>query len=132
MPVAARWTVAVVASVLTFFLVAVPWAFAVPGGDDPWDVISPVAGVAAAGVLAGLGRWASQAASPTGEGNGAAAPAGTVHQTARTTGNGTIRQTGGNQGRVPGSTRHRTPPATSVRQDASGSGTIDQVGGDRA
>lgn len=36
------------------FVVAVPWTLLSAGGRDPWDVISPVAGVVAAGVLAAL------------------------------------------------------------------------------
>ncbi|MEV7645185.1 hypothetical protein AB0O32_35245 [Streptomyces rubiginosohelvolus] len=113
MPTAARWVLAVVGSVLVFFLIAVPWAFVVPGGDDPWDLIAPVAGVAAAGTLAGLGWWATQGG------------AGTVHQSAETTGTGEINQVGGSQGGTAG------PPLTSVRQKAKGGGNINQVGGNR-
>ncbi|MBL3671040.1 hypothetical protein JL475_34900 [Streptomyces sp. M2CJ-2] len=114
MSVAVRWILAVTASVLVFFLVAAPWAFLVPGGDDPWDVIAPVAGVAAAGTLAGFGWWATQGGS------------GTVHQSAETTGTGNINQVGGSQGGVGG------PPPASVRQKAKGGGNITQVGGNRS
>ncbi|MFF9277576.1 hypothetical protein [Streptomyces griseosporeus] len=106
------------ASVLAFFVVAVPWAVLSDGGDDPWEVIGPVAGVVAAGVLAALGWWASQA------GGGATR---TVRQSARGRGSGTIRQTAGNAGGTPGLARPEN-----VRQKARGGGDIDQVGGDRA
>lgn len=94
---------------------------AVKGGDDPWDVIAPVAGVAAAGVLAALGWWASQTGG---------AGVRRVRQSAR--GAGRIRQTGGSQGTGAGA-----PGAAArwdVRQKArsDGTGDIDQVGGDRA
>lgn len=117
---ALRWLVAVVGSALAFAGVAVPWAVLKEGGDDPWDVIGPVAGVVAAGVLAALGWWASQA-SETGTRR--------VRQSAR--GKGRIRQTGGSQG-----AGTRTPGA-GVREDlrqkarSDGAGDIDQVGGDR-
>lgn len=118
---ALRWLVAVVGSALAFAVVAVPWAVLSTGGDVPWDVISPVAGVVAAGVLAALGWWASQAGG-----------AGTrrVRQSAR--GGGRIRQTGGSQGVGAGS------PGAAVGEDlrqkarSDGAGDIDQVGGDRA
>ncbi|GHD38469.1 hypothetical protein [Streptomyces galbus] len=117
---AVRWLVAVVGSALAFAGVAVPWAVLVKGGDDPWDVIGPVAGVVAAGVLAALGWWASQAGG-----------AGTrrVRQSAR--GGGRIRQTGGSQGAGSGT------PGAVVREDvrqrarSDGAGDIDQVGGNR-
>lgn len=115
-----RWLVAVAGAGLAFAGVAVPWAVLVEGGDDPWDVIGPVAGVAAAGVLAALGWWASQVGG-----------AGTrrVRQSAR--GGGRVRQTGGSHGVGAGS-----PGAVvgeDVRQKArsDGAGDIDQVGGDR-
>ncbi|MFF3710279.1 hypothetical protein [Streptomyces phaeochromogenes] len=114
MSVAVRWILAVAASVLVFFLIAVPWAFLVPGGDDPWDVIAPVAGVAAAGVLAGLGWWATQGGS------------GSVYQSAETTGTGDIEQIGGSRGGTAG------PSPASVRQKAKGGGNINQVGGNRS
>ncbi|MCS0637548.1 hypothetical protein NX801_18135 [Streptomyces sp. LP05-1] len=114
MSVAVRWFLAVAASVLVFFLIAVPWALVVPGGDDPWDVIAPVAGVFAAGALAGLGWWAAQGGS------------GNVYQSAETTGTGDIEQIGGNRGGTAGSS-----PA-SVRQKAKGGGNINQVGGNRS
>lgn len=116
-----RWLVAVAGSALAFAGVAVPWAVLAEGGDDPWDVIGPVAGVVAAGVLAALGWWASQAGG---------AGSRRVRQSAR--GGGRIRQTGGSQG-----ARTGTPGAVvgeDVRQKArsDGAGDIDQVGGDRA
>ncbi|WP_328839158.1 hypothetical protein [Streptomyces europaeiscabiei] len=115
-----RWLVAVTGSVVAFVAVAVPWAVLSGGGDDPWDVIGPVAGVVAAGVLAALGWWASQAS-----GSGSR----WVRQSAR--GRGGIRQTGGSQGAgrgAPGGVGRED-----VRQKArsDGSGDIDQVGGSR-
>jgi hypothetical protein len=118
---ALRWLVAVAGSALAFAVVAVPWAMLSKGGDDPWDVIGPVAGVAAAGVLAALGWWASQAG-----GSGARR----VRQSAR--GGGAIRQTGGSQNSM---ARARGGVVREdVRQKArsDGSGDIDQVGGHRA
>ncbi|MFF9377902.1 hypothetical protein ACF1BB_25595 [Streptomyces griseoluteus] len=79
---ALRWVVAVVASVAAFFAVAVPWAVLSSGGSDPWEVIGPVAGVVAAGVLAALGWWASQAAAAGGGGS-----VRTVRQSAQARGN---------------------------------------------
>ncbi|MFK4224164.1 hypothetical protein [Streptomyces sp. NPDC019890] len=121
-----RWLAAVGGSVVAFCAVAVPWGVLSDGGDDPWDVIGPVAGVLAAGVLAALGWWASQAGtSPAGEGASRR-----VRQSAR--GRGNITQTGGDQG-VQGGSRRR-PVREDVRQKArsDGNGGINQVGGDRA
>ncbi|MFE0731784.1 hypothetical protein ACFW2X_26745 [Streptomyces antibioticus] len=123
MAVAVRWVVAVVASVLAFFAVAVPWAVLSPGGHDPWEVIGPVAGVVAAGVLAALSWWASQAGTPAGGGTDRL-----VRQSARARGN--VTQTAGNRG-VPGAPRRRLGRER-VRQKARGGGDVDQVGGDRA
>ena len=119
----ARWCVTVGASVLAFLVVAIPWAVLSKGGDDPWDVIGPVAGVVAAGVLAALGWWASQPGAP-----GAGPSARRVRQSAR--GQGNITQTGGNRGSVQGARRRLG--RESVRQKARGGGDIDQVGGNRA
>ncbi|MET8831766.1 hypothetical protein ABZX40_38675 [Streptomyces sp. NPDC004610] len=121
---AVRWLVAVVGSAAAFAVVAVPWAMLVEGGDDPWDVIGPVAGLAAAGTLAALSWWAAQAGGPGVR---------RVRQSAR--GGGRIRQTGGNAGARASGAGSGGP--TDVRQRArsdgsgSGSGDIDQVGGDR-
>ncbi|MEH0520640.1 hypothetical protein QBA38_16690 [Streptomyces stelliscabiei] len=115
-----RWMLAVGGSVLAFAVVAVPWAV-LSEGDDPWDVIAPVAGVVAAGVLAALGWWASQAGG---------AGVRRVRQSAR--GGGRITQTGGSTGASAAS------PGTTVREDvrqkarSDGMGDIDQVGGNRA
>ncbi|MGJ5759594.1 hypothetical protein [Streptomyces galbus] len=118
-----RWLVAVASSVLAFFVVAVPWAMVSGGGKDPWEVIGPVAGVVAAGVLAAVGWWAAQAgAAPAG-----ASPTRTVRQSAR--GQGNVTQTGGDRGGAAASRRVRRE---SVRQKARGGGDIDQVGGNRA
>lgn len=121
MHAAVRWLVAVAGSAGAFLAVAVPWAVLSDGGDDPWDVIAPVAGVVAAGALAALGWWASQAGG-----------AGTrrVRQSAR--GGGSIKQTGGSHVTGAGS------PGGAVREDvrqrarSDGLGDIDQVGGNRA
>ncbi|QPP07685.1 hypothetical protein G4Z16_16235 [Streptomyces bathyalis] len=119
-----RWLAAVAGSTMGFLVVSVPWALLSEGGDDPWDVIGPVAGVVAAGVLAALGSWASQA--------GASPPGGSavrrVRQSAR--GRGSVTQTGGDHGA--GSAARRRPGREDVRQKARGGGDIDQVGGDRA
>jgi hypothetical protein len=120
---AVRWVVAVVASVAAFFAVAVPWAVVSAGGDDPWDVIGPVAGVVAAGVLAALGWWASQAAAPGGGG----AAVRRVRQSARAEGD--VRQTAGSHGTS--SRPGRRPLRESIRQRARGGGDVDQVAGDR-
>ncbi|SMF66532.1 hypothetical protein [Streptomyces sp. Amel2xC10] len=120
---AVRWAVAVVASVAAFLAVAVPWAALSPGGNDPWEVIGPVGGVVAAGVLAALGWWASQAGAP-----GVGGPERTVRQSARAKGN--VRQTAGNDG-VVGRTGRR-PMRENIRQKGRGGGDVDQVGGDRA
>ncbi|MFF9902896.1 hypothetical protein ACF1HU_05800 [Streptomyces olivaceus] len=109
---------AVVLSVAAFFVVAVPWAVLSPGGDDPWEVIGPVGGVVAAGVLAALGWWASQA------GGGSERR---VRQSARAAEN--VRQTAGNS-RAVGRTERR-PVREDVRQRARGGGDVDQVGGNR-
>ncbi|MFJ7044159.1 hypothetical protein ACIQVC_12255 [Streptomyces sp. NPDC101112] len=111
---------AVVGSALAFAVVAVPWAV-LSEGDDPWDVIAPVAGVVAAGVLAALGWWASQA--------GGAGMRRRVRQSAR--GGGRITQTGGNMGT--GAASSGTAVSEDVRQKArsDGRGKIDQVGGNR-
>lgn len=120
MQAAVRWLVTVVCSAMAFGVVAVPWAVLSPGGDDPWDVIGPVAGVVAAGALASLSWWASQA------GNGMTRR---VQQRAR--GGGNIRQTGGSHGMGDGL------PGAAVGEDvrqkarADGGGDIDQVGGNR-
>jgi hypothetical protein len=119
-----RWLMAVIGSVAAFFAVAVPWAALSEGGDDPWDVIGPVAGVVAAGVLAALGWWASQAGWPA---TGVAAVR-QVRQSAR--GGGNITQTGGNRGG--GAGRQHRSIREDVRQKARGEGDIDQVGGDRS
>lgn len=115
-----RWLVAVAGSLGAFLAVAVPWALLSDGSDDPWDVIGPVAGVAAAGTLAALGWWASQAGL-TGVRR--------VRQLAR--GRGAIRQTGGSQGATAGA--QGGAMREDVRQTArsDGSGGIDQVGGNR-
>ncbi|NKY12830.1 hypothetical protein HGA06_01225 [Streptomyces somaliensis DSM 40738] len=116
-----RWLVAVVGSALAFAVVAVPWAVLSKGGRDPWEVIAPVASVVAAGVLAALVWWASQAGG---------AGARRVRQSAR--GGGNIWQTGGSRGAGAGS------PGAVVREDvrqkarSDGTGDIDQVGGNRA
>ncbi|MFE0363687.1 hypothetical protein [Streptomyces griseoaurantiacus] len=120
MQTALRWLAAVAGSILAFAVVAVPWAVLSEGADDPWDVIGPVAGVAAAGVLAALGWWASQAS-----GTGARR----VRQSAR--GGGRITQTAGSTGAGTGS------PAAAMGEDvrqkarSDGTGDIDQVGGNR-
>ncbi|MCP9958086.1 hypothetical protein [Streptomyces sudanensis] len=107
-------------SALAFAVVAVPWAV-LSKGKDPWEVIAPVASVVAAGVLAALVWWASQAGG---------AGARRVRQSAR--GGGNIRQTGGSRGAGAGS------PGAVVREDmrqkarSDGTGDIDQVGGNRA
>ncbi|AJF66301.1 hypothetical protein [Streptomyces vietnamensis] len=120
---ALRWVLAVVASVVAFFAVAVPWAVLSPGGNDPWDVIGPVAGVVAAGVLAALGWWASQASAPGGGG-----PVRRVRQSART--KGKVKQTAGSHGSSARSGRR--PLRESIRQKARGGGDVDQVAGDRS
>ncbi|MCF2531893.1 hypothetical protein [Yinghuangia soli] len=107
-------------SLAMFAVVAVPWAVLSDGGDDPWDVIGPVAGVAAAGALAGLGWWAAQA--------GVAGTTRRVRQDAQ--GPGAIRQTGGNRGAGAGASGAGGPE--DIRQRARGGGDIDQVGGNRA
>ncbi|MFE5812752.1 hypothetical protein ACFQ6S_04915 [Streptomyces sp. NPDC056479] len=117
-----RWLVAVVASVAAFFAVAVPWAVLSSGGGDPWEVIGPVAGVVAAGVLAGVGWWASQTGAPGGTG-----PVRTVRQSAHTKGN--VRQTAGSIGAS--GRAGRRPMRESIRQKGRGGGDVDQVGGDR-
>ncbi|MGY5051139.1 hypothetical protein ACWDE0_36935 [Streptomyces sp. 900105755] len=119
---AVRWVVAVVASVAAFFAVAVPWAVLSSGGHDPWEVIGPVGGVVAAGVLAALGWWASQT-TPAGGG-----PERAVRQSARAEGN--IKQTAGNVGAV--RRAGRWPMRENIRQKGRGGGDVDQVGGDRA
>ncbi|MEU5250790.1 hypothetical protein [Streptomyces longwoodensis] len=119
---ALRWFVAVVASVAAFFVVAVPWAVLSSGGHDPWEVIGPVGGVVAAGVLAALGWWASQAGAPAGDGSRR-----TVCQSARAKRN--VRQTAGNQGTA--GRPARRPMRESIRQKGRGGGGVDQVGGDR-
>ncbi len=113
-----RWLVTVAGSVGAFFVVAVPWAVLSDGGNDPWEVIGPVAGVVAAGALAALGWWAQAGGSGMRR----------VRQAAR--GRGGIRQTGG-------STGAGAPAGVAgedVRQKArsDGSGDIDQVGGNRS
>ncbi|WDI18352.1 hypothetical protein PS783_12485 [Streptomyces enissocaesilis] len=120
---ALRWVVAVATSVAAFFAVAVPWSVLSAGGDDPWDVIGPVAGVVAAGVLAALGWWASQAGASGGSG-----PVRRVRQSARA--KGRVRQTAGSYGTSAGSGRR--PLRESVRQKARGGGDVDQVAGDRS
>ncbi|MFD5795809.1 hypothetical protein ACFWIO_20170 [Streptomyces diastatochromogenes] len=118
-----RWFVAVATSILAFFVVAVPWALLSDGGKDPWEVIGPVAGVVAAGVLAAVGWWASQAGTaPT------VAYTRRVRQSAR--GQGNITQTAGDQGGTPAARRGVRPE--NIRQKARGGGDIDQVGGNRA
>lgn len=119
MQAALRWLVAVVGSALAFAGVAVPWAMLSKGGDDPWDVIGPVAGVVAAGVLAALGWWASQAGG---------AGVRRVRQSAR--GRGGITQTGGSAGAGSSGAAVREDVRQRARSD--GTGNIDQVGGDRA
>lgn len=121
MGAAARWSVAVAASVAAFFVVAVPWAV-ISEGPDPWDVIGPVAGVVAAGVLAALGWWASQA------GTAAGGTTRTVRQSVRARGD--VRQTAGDQGAA--STTGPRPARERIRQKARGGGDIDQVGGNRS
>ncbi|WP_199551767.1 hypothetical protein [Streptomyces sp. N35] len=123
MSAALRWITAVAGSAAAFLLVAVPWASLAPGGDDPWDVIGPVAGVVAAGALAALGWWATRADATTGGG------VRRVHQSAR--GGGDITQTAGDHGT--GAGRRRRPARENVRQKAGGkgTGTIDQTGGNR-
>lgn len=118
---AVRWLVAVAGSVGAFLVVAVPWAILSDGGDDPWDVIGPVAGVVAAGVLAALGWWASQ----TGGGGTRR-----VRQSAR--GGGRIRQTGGSHGTGPGTSGGAVHEDVRQKARNDGSGDIDQVGGNRA
>ncbi|MFI9317397.1 hypothetical protein ACIG0B_29535 [Streptomyces althioticus] len=120
---ALRWVVAVVASVAAFFAVAVPWSVLSAGGDDPWDVIGPVAGVVAAGVLAALGWWASQTGAPGGDG-----PVRRVRQSARATGK--VKQTAGSHGTPTRSGRR--PLRESIWQKARGGGDVDQVAGDRS
>lgn len=120
---ALRWVVAVVASVAAFFAVAVPWAVLSPGGRETWEVIGPVAGVVAAGVLAALGWWASQTGVSAGGGL-----ARTVRQTARAQGN--VRQTAGNDGAS--GRAGRRPMRENIRQKGRGGGDVDQVSGDRA
>lgn len=124
MTAALRWFMAVTGSVAAFFLVAVPWTLLSTGGDDPWDVIGPVAGVVAAGVLAALGWWASQAAGVAGGG------VRRVRQSAR--GGGDITQIAGDHGNA-GGTRRRLV-REDVRQKARGEsrGNINQTGGNRS
>ncbi|MFJ7050047.1 hypothetical protein ACIQVC_42570 [Streptomyces sp. NPDC101112] len=123
MQAAVRWLAAVAASVLAFFIVAVPWATLSNGGKDPWEVIGPVAGVVAAGVLAAVGWWASKAGTaPVG-----ASTTRMVRQSAR--GQGNVTQTGGDRG---GAAAARRAREESIRQKARGGGDIDQVGGNRA
>lgn len=118
--VTVRWLIAVLSSVASFVLVAAPWATLSEGEGDRWEVITPVAGVVSAGVLAALGWWATQSHQTETR---------RVWQSAR--GRGDIKQTGNNQG-----TRGR--PGGTVREDvrqkarSNGTGDIDQVGGNRA
>ncbi|MFJ9251101.1 hypothetical protein [Streptomyces sp. NPDC101776] len=121
MNIAVRWLVAVVGSVGAFLVVAVPWSVLSDGGDDPWDVIGPVAGVVAAGVLAALGWWASQASG---------AGSRRVRQSAR--GGGRIKQTGGGHGTGAGVTGGSVREDVRQKARSDGDGDIDQVGGDRA
>lgn len=118
-----RWVVAVVASVAAFFAVAVPWSVLSTGGNDPWDVIGPVAGVIAAGVLAAVGWWASQATA-----SGGNRPVRRVRQSARAKGN--VKQTAGGHGASARSGRR--PQWESIRQKARSGGDVDQVAGDRS
>jgi hypothetical protein len=118
---ALRWVVAVVASVAAFCVVAVPWAVLSAGGGDPWEVIGPVAGVVAAGVLAAVGWWASQAGASGG------GPVRTVRQSARA--KRSVRQTAGNHGAAGRAGRRSV--RESIRQNGRGGGDVDQVGGDR-
>jgi len=115
---AVRWAVAVTGSCVAFAVVAVPWAWLSDGGNDPWDVIGPVAGVVAAGVLAALGWWASQAGGSGGR---------QVRQSAR--GRGGVRQTGGSVGTGAPVGAAREEVRQKARSD--GNGDIDQVGGNR-
>jgi hypothetical protein len=116
-----RWLVAVAGSLGAFLAVAVPWAVLWDGGDDPWDVIGPVAGVAAAGTLAALGWWASQAGG---------AGVRRVRQSAR--GRGAIWQTGGSHGAGAGAQSGAVREDVRQKARSDGSGDIDQVGGNRA
>ncbi|MFJ7148425.1 hypothetical protein ACIQVT_09500 [Streptomyces sp. NPDC100445] len=120
MQAAVRWLVAVAGSVVAFLVVAVPWAVLSDGSDDPWDVIGPVGGVFAAGVLAALSWWAAQATTV------GSVPTRRVRQSAR--GRGTIKQTAGNQGAAVSA----QPLLEDIRQKARGSGDIDQIGGNRS
>ncbi|MFJ9129759.1 hypothetical protein ACIRJS_37310 [Streptomyces sp. NPDC102340] len=124
MSAALRWLTAVAGSIAAFLLVAVPWALLSSGGDDPWDVIGPVAGVVAAGVLAALGWWASQTGGTAGGG------VRRVRQSAR--GGGDITQTAGDHGTGVGGRRRLA--REDVRQKARGKGTgnINQTGGKRS
>lgn len=121
MHAAVRWVWAVAGSAVAFAVVAVPWAALSDGGDDPWDVIGPVAGVVAAGVLAALGWWASQASG---------GQLRRVRQEAR--GSGNVRQTGGSQGTGSGTPGPAGRVEVRQRARSDGPGDIDQVGGDRA
>jgi hypothetical protein len=79
--------------------------------------------VIAAGVLAALGRWASQ---PGASGGGG--PVRKVRQSARA--GGSVKQTAGSHGASARSGRR--PLLESVRQKARGGGDVDQVAGDRS
>ncbi|MET7712230.1 hypothetical protein [Streptomyces sp. NPDC005407] len=88
-----------------------------------------MAGVVAAGVLAALGWWASQAGTPAVSTPAVgSSPTRQVRQSAR--GQGNITQTAGDRGAVPPARRRLL--RESIRQKARGGGDIDQVGGNRA
>ncbi|MFF1904930.1 hypothetical protein [Kitasatospora sp. NPDC058218] len=129
---ATRWTIAVLGSVVTFGVLLGVGRLAdfgwLPDGDAGWGVLSALAAVGAAGVLAALGWWASQTTP-------APAPPRTVDQRAKATDRAQVEQVAGDRF-APGaggpSGTAGTPP-TSVRQNAAASGDarIVQAGGDQ-
>ncbi|MFE2722353.1 hypothetical protein [Kitasatospora sp. NPDC059327] len=131
---ATRWTIAVLGSVVAFGALLGVGRLAdfgwLPDGEAGWGVLSALAAVGAAGVLAALGWWASQTTpSP------APTPARTVDQRAEATDRAQVEQVAGHRFApgAGGAAGTGGAPPTSVQQNATAGGDarIVQTGGDQ-
>ncbi|MFH8625095.1 hypothetical protein ACH4A8_25010 [Streptomyces vietnamensis] len=120
-----RWTVAVVAAAVTFWVClwaarAVSWGWLPKEEETRFAVAIAFATVAATVVAAGVGWWAGREQPPQ--------PEPTVSQRATATGKGRITQVGGSRTPTPATA---APARVDQHAEASDEGSVTQVGGDQ-
>ncbi|MFF0472538.1 hypothetical protein [Streptomyces sp. NPDC004284] len=126
-----RWTVAVVAAAVTFWVClwaarAMSWGWLPKGEETRFAVAIAFATVAATVVAAGIGWWAGREQPPAPALT--PAPGRTVTQRATATGDGQVIQVGGSRTPTPASA---APDRVEQQAEASDRGSVTQVGGDQ-